>query len=54
MIEEPNFDLYITLGMVIKGKASDLQQLLDDIKTYPVTVIFTKTSAGKLEITEIG
>lgn len=54
MVEKQDFDVYVTFGIVLKGKASEIQQILDEVKTYPNTkIIFTKTTAGKLELTEI-
>lgn len=46
------FDLYFNLGIVVKGKASELQRILDDLKKYDVIPVYTTTSGNRLYIKE--
>jgi len=49
-----DFDLYFSLGIVVKGRTEPLKELIKYIESLPdVNLVFTKTSVGKLRIVDI-
>ena len=53
MAEESNFDIYLTLGLIVKGTPDSLKKLIDYAESEPnLKLIFTKTSGDNLRIEE--
>ena len=53
MAEESNFDIYLTLGLIVKDAPDSLKKLIDYAKSEPsLKLIFTKTSGDNLRIEE--
>jgi len=51
----PDFDVYVTLGIIIKGRVDSLKDLIAQIEEDDkYRLIFTKTSAGRLTIVDEG
>lgn len=47
------FDIYMTLGLIVKGYSRDLRLVLDFIKNTPeVNLVYQKATVGTLEIKE--
>lgn len=47
------FDVPITMGLVVKSNTKDLQELLDFISERPsIFLVYKKTSGGKLRLVE--
>ena len=52
---DPNFDIYLSLGIIVKGRTDSLKDLIEHINDLSdVTLVFTKTSGSKLRIVETG
>ena len=52
--DDDPFDIW-TLGVVVGGRTRHLELLLSQIKNNPdLRLVYTKTSAGKLTIKEVG
>ena len=53
MNENSDFEISITLGLILKGTADDLQGLLNYITAHPeLFLVFKRTSGGKLTIVD--
>ena len=52
--EKPDFDIWITFGLILKGNAGEIHDLLNVIKTdfKDVKIVFTKTAIGRLMIVD--
>ena len=51
MVVNPDFDIFLSLGIIVKGRTVSLKKLLDYIEDETdLTLVFTKTSGGKLKI----
>jgi len=53
MSKDADFDIYFSLGLIVRGRTDSLKDLIEYIKENPeLTLVFTKTSVGKLRIVE--
>jgi len=51
MVINPDFDIYLSLGIIVKGRTDELKRLIEYIEEdTDLTLVFTKTSGGKLKI----
>jgi len=51
MVINPDFDIYLSLGIIVKGRTDELKKLIEYIEEdTDLTLVFTKTSGGKLKI----
>jgi len=50
----PDFDIYLSLGVIVKGRTEALKRLIQFAEDDPdLTLVFTKTSGSKLRIVDI-
>lgn len=54
MVENSDFDIYLSLGIIVKGRTETLKRLIKHIESNPdITLVFTKISGNKLRIVDV-
>ena len=54
MVTNPDFNIYLSLGVIVKGKTESLEKLIEFIENdTDLTLVFTKISGNKLRIIDV-
>jgi len=54
MVTNPDFNIYLSLGVIVKGKTESLEKLIEFIENNTdLTLVFTKISGNKLRIIDV-
>jgi len=54
MVTNPDFNIYLSLGVIVKGKTESLEKLIKFIEdNTDLTLVFTKISGNKLRIVDV-